>query len=178
MEFTIQEGELFILQTRNGKRTGAAAVKLAVDMVKEGLITKEEAIHRVTPDQLDQLLHPNIDPKSISGEEAVTTGLNASPGAAAGQVVFSAEDAEKWVKEGKRVVLVRHETSPEDIGGMHAAEGILTSTGGMTSHAAVVARGMGKPCVAGCKDVLISGKKATIDKLIVCLLYTSDAADE
>ena len=163
MEFTIQQGRLFLLQTRNGKRTGGAAVKLAVDMVAEGLITRQEAIGRVTPDQLDQLLHPMIDPGGREKVTALAKGLNASPGAATGQVVFTAEAAEEWVQQGKRVLLVRRETSPEDIGGMHAAQGILTATGGMTSHAAVVARGMGTPCVAGCKEVVISGATATID---------------
>ena len=163
MEFTIQQGRLFLLQTRNGKRTGGAAVKLAVDMTAEGLITREEAIGRVTPEQLDQLLHPMIDPAGREQVTALATGLNASPGAATGQVVFTADAAEEWAQQGKRVLLVRRETSPEDIGGMHAAQGILTSTGGMTSHAAVVARGMGTPCVAGCKEVVISGGAATID---------------
>ena len=163
MEFTIQQGRLFLLQTRNGKRTGGAAVKLAVDMTAEGLITREEAIGRVTPGQLDQLLHPMIDPAGREQVTALASGLNASPGAATGQVVFTADAAEEWAQQGKRVLLVRRETSPEDIGGMHAAQGILTSTGGMTSHAAVVARGMGTPCVAGCKEVVISGGAATID---------------
>ena len=163
MEFTIQQGRLFLLQTRNGKRTGGAAVKLAVDMAAEGLITREEAIGRVTPEQLDQLLHPMIDPAGREQVTALASGLNASPGAATGQVVFTADAAEEWAQQGKRVLLVRRETSPEDIGGMHAAQGILTSTGGMTSHAAVVARGMGTPCVAGCKEVVISGGAATID---------------
>ena len=162
MEFTIQQGKLYLLQTRSGKRTGAAAVKLAVDMVGEGLISTEEAIGRVTPDQLDQLLHPMIDPAGRSTVQALATGLNASPGAASGHVVFTAEDAEAWAAQGRRVLLVRRETSPEDIGGMSAAQGILTATGGMTSHAAVVARGMGTPCVAGCKELVISGKQATI----------------
>ncbi len=167
MEFTIQQGRLFLLQTRNGKRTGPAAVKLAVDMVAEGLITQQEAIGRVTPDQLDQLLHPMIDPAGRDKVEALAKGLNASPGAATGQVVFTAEAAEEWAEQGRRVLLVRRETSPEDIGGMHAAQGILTSTGGMTSHAAVVARGMGTPCVAGCKEVVISGTTASIDGFAV-----------
>ena len=162
MEFTIQQGRLFLLQTRNGKRTGGAAVKLAVDMAAEGLITREEAIGRVTPEQLDQLLHPMIDPAGREQVTALAAGLNASPGAATGQVVFTADAAEEWAQQGKRVLLVRRETSPEDIGGMHAAQGILTATGGMTSHAAVVARGMGTPCVAGCKEVVISGAAATI----------------
>ena len=162
MEFTIQQGKLYILQTRNGKRTGAAAIKCAVDMVSEKLITEEQAIMRVTPDQLDQLFHPMISPKEKKNLKALAVGLNASPGAATGQIVFSADEAEEWAKNGKKVLLVRKETSPEDIGGMDAAEGILTSTGGMTSHAAVVARGMGTPCIAGCKDVVISGKLMTI----------------
>jgi pyruvate,orthophosphate dikinase len=153
IEFTIQEEVLYILQTRNAKRTGPAAVRCAVEMVGEGSITKETAINRVTPDQLDQLLHPMIDPKTKKTLELLAKGLNASPGAACGQVVFTADEAEKWVKDGKKVLLVRRDTSPEDIGGMVVAEGILTSTGGMTSHAAVVARGMGTPCVAGCKEL-------------------------
>ncbi|MDC7125911.1 MAG: pyruvate, phosphate dikinase, partial [Spirochaetales bacterium] len=159
MEFTIQQGKLFILQTRNGKRTGASAVKVAVDMVKEGLISKEEAMFRVDSGQLDQLFHPMIDPKEKAKLEPLANGLNASPGAASGKIVFSADDAELWVERGEgKVLLVRKETSPDDIGGMNVAQGILTSTGGMTSHAAVVARGMGRPCVAGCKEVVISGK--------------------
>ncbi|MDE0446843.1 MAG: pyruvate, phosphate dikinase [Spirochaetaceae bacterium] len=163
MEFTIQQGRLFLLQTRNGKRTGPAAVKLAIDMVDEGLVSRQEAIGRVTADLLDQCLHPMIRAEARPSAKVLATGLNASPGAATGQVVFTAEDAEEWVAQGKRVLLVRRETSPEDIGGMHAAEGILTATGGMTSHAAVVARGMGTPCVAGCKEVMISGTTASID---------------
>lgn len=155
IEFTIEQGKLFILQTRNAKRTGAAAVKAAVDMVKEKLITPEEAVMRVTPDQLDQLLHPMIDAAEKKNAEAVAKGLNASPGAAVGRIVFTAEKAEEWTMKGEKVLLVRKETSPDDIGGMAVAEGILTSTGGMTSHAAVVARGMGKPCVAGCKAVSV-----------------------
>jgi pyruvate,orthophosphate dikinase len=162
MEFTIERGKLFLLQTRNGKRTGPSAIKVAVDMFKEGLISKEVAVQRVTPDQLDQVFHPNIDPKAKRLEKALAKGLNASPGSATGQIVFTAEDAEAWVKQGKKVLLVRQETSPEDIGGMHAAQGILTATGGMTSHAAVVARGMGRPCVAGCKAAVISGKTMAI----------------
>ncbi|TFH04671.1 MAG: pyruvate, phosphate dikinase, partial [Spirochaetales bacterium] len=162
MEFTIQQGKLFLLQTRNGKRTGAAAIKTAVDLVNEQLIDKVTAIGRVTPDQLDQVFHPQIDPRAKKANRAVAKGLNASPGAASGAVVFTAEEAAAWKKEGKKVLLVRKETSPEDIEGMHAAEGILTSTGGMTSHAAVVARGMGTPCVAGCKDVVITGKKLVV----------------
>ena len=147
MEFTIQEKTLYILQTRTGKRTAEAAVKIAVDMVNERLIPKKEAVNRVEPEQLDRLLHPQFDPKAQ--RDVIATGLPASPGAAVGQVVFTAEIAEIWRDMGRKVVLVRKETSPEDIGGMDAAEGILTAFGGMTSHAAVVARGMGKPCVAG-----------------------------
>ncbi len=158
MEFTIQQGKLFLLQTRNGKRTGAAAIRVATEMVKEKLIDKQTAVMRVTPDQLDQVFHPMIDPKIKKDLELLAKGLNASPGAATGQIVFTADDAEDWVKDGKKVILVRQETSPEDIGGMHVAEGVLTSTGGMTSHAAVVARGMGTPCIAGCKEIEISGK--------------------
>ncbi len=159
MEFTIQQGELYILQTRNGKRTGAAAIRIAVEMFNEGLIDKVLAMERVTPAQLDQVFHPMIDPKAKDKVKAFAKGLNASPGAATGHIVFTADEAEQWVKDGKKVVLVRKETSPEDIGGMHAAEGILTSTGGMTSHAAVVARGMGKPAVVGAKDLTIANKR-------------------
>ncbi len=154
MEFTIQENNLFLLQTRIGKRTGFASVKIAVDMVHEGFINKQEAIMRVKPEDIDQLLHPSIDPaeKYIS----LAKGLPASPGAAIGEIVFTAEKAEKMAEMSKKVVLVRKETSPEDIGGMNAAQGILTATGGMTSHAAVVARGMGKCCVAGCSELTIN----------------------
>ena len=153
IEFTVQEGRLWMLQTRNGKRTAAAALKIAVDMVKERLITKKEAVMRVEPNQLDQLLHPTFDPKAT--RNVLATGLPASPGAATGKVVFSAEEAEALAAKDEDVILVRLETSPEDIGGMHAAKGILTARGGMTSHAAVVARGMGTCCVAGCGDVNI-----------------------
>ncbi|MBI9096866.1 MAG: pyruvate, phosphate dikinase [Spirochaetaceae bacterium] len=165
LEFTIQEGKLYLLQTRNGKRTGNAAVNIAVDLVNEGMRTKEEALIMVSPDQLDQLLHPMIDPAYEKDLVSIAKGLNASPGAAAGTIVFTAEAAEIAKAKGEKVILVRKETSPEDIGGMNAAEGILTATGGMTSHAAVVARGMGRPCVAGCKAVVISvsDKTATID---------------
>ena len=165
MEFTIQDGRLFLLQTRNGKRTGKAAVKVAVDLVNEGMISQETAVTRVTGDQMDQLLHPMIAPGTKKSLKAIAKGLEASPGAAVGKIVFNADDAEAWVAKGEKVVLVRKETSPEDIGGMHVAQGILTSTGGMTSHAAVVARGMGTPCVAGCKAVVIDekAKKFTVD---------------
>ena len=163
MEFTIQEGRLFLLQTRNGKRTGRAAVKVAVDLVNEGMISREDAVSRITAEQLDQLLHPMIAPSMKETLKPVAKGLEASPGAAVGKIVFSAEEAELWVTRGEKVVLVRRETSPEDIGGMNVAEGILTSTGGMTSHAAVVARGMGKPCVAGCKEVVIDEATKTFN---------------
>ncbi len=156
MEFTIQQGRLWMLQTRNGKRSAQAALKIARDMVDEGLLTKAEAIMRVDPAQLDQLLHPMLDPNAE--REMIGHGLPASPGAATGQIVFTAEDAEIWVRNGKKVILVRTETSPEDIGGMHVAEGIVTTRGGMTSHAAVVARGMGTPCVAGAGDLRIDEK--------------------
>jgi len=159
-EFTIQEGTLYILQTRTGKRTAGAAVRIAVDMVGERLIDKAEAVCRVEPGMLDQLLHPTFDPKAK--RDVITTGLAASPGAAAGKVCFTAEDAEHMHERGEPVLLVRHETSPEDIGGMAAARGVLTSTGGMTSHAAVVARGMGKTCVAGCGDLRIDYRGKTI----------------
>jgi len=157
IEFTVQEGNLWMLQTRTGKRTAAAAVQIAVDMVKEGLITKKEAVLRVSPDQIDQLLHPQIDPKAK--KKIIGKGLPASPGAAVGKVVFSAEDAEAAVKKGNKVILVRVETSPEDIHGMNVAQGVLTARGGMTSHAAVVARGMGKCCVSGVRDLSIDYAK-------------------
>ncbi|MGI9382359.1 MAG: pyruvate, phosphate dikinase [Methyloligellaceae bacterium] len=147
IEFTVQEGNLWMLQTRSGKRTAAAAMRIAVDMVEEGLISREEAVQRVEPAQLDKLLHPMLDPDA--DKEIMANGLPASPGAATGEIVFSSDEAEKLVAQGRKVILVRVETSPEDIHGMHAAEGILTTRGGMTSHAAVVARGMGRPCVSG-----------------------------
>ena len=157
MEFTVEEGKLFMLQCRNGKRTGAAAIKMAVDMVGEKLINKEQALLRVEPEQLNQLLLPLLDPEAVKQAVEIASGLNASPGAGCGQIVFTAEEAESWAKEGKKVMLVRKETSPEDIGGMSVAQGILTSTGGRTSHAAVVARGMGTPCVCGCEAVKFPG---------------------
>jgi len=159
LEFTIEKGKLYMLQTRTGKRTAAAAVKIAIDMAKEGLITEKEAVLRVDPKSLDQLLHPTFDPKAEKAATPLATGLPASPGAATGQIVFSAHEAEEWDDLGKTVILVRIETSPEDIGGMNVARGILTSRGGMTSHAAVVARGMGTCCVAGCADCVIDYKK-------------------
>ncbi len=169
MEFTIQDGKLYMLQTRNGKRTGAAALKIAVDMVNEGLIDKKTALTRVEPQQLDALLHPTLDPKAKKAAKVIATGLPASPGAAVGQVVFSADDAEKWAEEGKKVVLVRVETSPEDIHGMHVSQGILTARGGMTSHAAVVARGMGTPAVCGVGEVKIdyAAKTMTVGDIVV-----------
>ncbi|ABE51907.1 pyruvate, phosphate dikinase [Methanococcoides burtonii] len=157
IEFTIEKGKLFMLQTRTGKRTAAAAIKIATEMVEEGLIDKHTALLRVEPEQIDRLLHPNIDP--TSAYEVMATGLPASPGAAVGEVVFTAEHAEEMAKNGEKTILVRAETSPEDIGGMNASEGILTVRGGMTSHAAVVARGMGKPCVAGCGEITIDIKE-------------------
>ena len=160
IEFTIQQGKLWMLQTRNGKRTAEAAVRIAVEMVSEGLIDKNTAIKRVAPEQLDHLLHPMFDPKADIN--VITTGLPASPGAATGKIVFHAEDAEEWVEKGEEVLLVRIETSPEDIGGMHVAKGILTARGGMTSHAAVVARGMGTCCVAGCGAIAINYKDKTM----------------
>lgn len=159
IEFTIQEGKLFILQTRGGKRTGAAALKIAVEMVNEGIVDKKTAIQSlINPEHLDQVLHPQFDPSDIKEKAILGKGLPASPGAAVGKVVFSSETAEKWKEKGEKVILVRVETSPEDVGGMDASEGILTSRGGMTSHAAVVARGWGKPCVAGCNSIIINYK--------------------
>ena len=160
IEFTIQKGRLWMLQTRSGKRTAAAAVRIAVEMAKEGLINKEEAIMSIDPEQLDQLLHPTFDPKA--DKNVITTGLPASPGAATGRIVFHADDAEEWSERGENTILVRIETSPEDIGGMNVAEGILTALGGMTSHAAVVARGMGTCCVAGCGELQVSYKDRTM----------------
>lgn len=155
MEFTVEEGKLFMLQTRNGKRTAEAAVKVAVDMVNEEKIDKETAIMRIAPEQIDQLLHPAFDAEELKKHIPIGKGLPASPGAACGEIVFSADDAAVAKEAGKKVVLVREETSPEDLAGMVAAEGILTARGGMTSHAAVVARGMGKCCVAGCHDITV-----------------------
>ena len=160
MEFTIEHGKLWMLQCRNGKRTAAAAVRMAVEMVEEGLLNKEEAIMRVGAEQLDQLLHPMLDPKAP--KKVIATGLPASPGAAVGRAVFNAEDAEAWAAKGEKVILIRNETSPEDIGGMHASQGVITARGGMTSHAAVVARGMGTPCVSGSHDITISYKDKTM----------------
>ena len=160
LEFTIERGKLWMLQTRNGKRTAKAALRIAVDFANEGLISEEEAVLRVDPASLDQLLHPTIDPSAT--RIVLSTGLPASPGAATGQIVFTSEEAEQAVKEKRKVILVRVETSPEDIHGMHAAEGILTTRGGMTSHAAVVARGMGKPCVSGAGAIRIDMVQGTM----------------
>ena len=163
IEFTVEEGKLYLLQTRSGKRTAQAALKIAVDMVEEGLISREEAIARIDPKQLDQLLHPMIDPQA--NYEAAAKGLNASPGAATGKIVLDADSAEERGKAGEDVILVRWETNPDDIHGLLEARGILTAQGGMTSHAAVVARGMGKPCVAGCEGLSIDleGRKISLD---------------
>jgi len=160
VEFTVQEGKLFMLQTRSGKRTAEAALKVAVDMVSEGLIDKNVAVSRVDPSSLEQLLHPTLDPNAP--RELIATGLAASPGAATGEISFSADEAEKLAADGHQVILVRMETSPEDIHGMHAARGILTARGGMTSHAAVVARGMGRPCVSGAATIKIDAAKGTM----------------
>ncbi|MCX5719656.1 MAG: pyruvate, phosphate dikinase, partial [Nitrospirae bacterium] len=167
IEFTVQEGKLYMLQTRVGKRTAQSALKIAIDMVKEKLIDKKTALLRIDPSQLDQMLHPMIDPKAQI--KVIAKGLPASPGAAVGTVVFTAEDAERAAEKVKKVILVRTETSPEDIGGMHAAQGVLTARGGMTSHAAVVARGMGKCCVAGCGAISINEVQRyfTVNDLIV-----------
>ncbi len=162
IEFTVQQGKLYMLQTRTGKRTAAAALKIAVDMVNEGVIDQEEALMRIDPQSLDQLLHPTLDPKAE--RNVISRGLPASPGAASGTIVFTADEAEVKSHAGESVILCRQETSPEDIHGMHASTGILTSRGGMTSHAAVVARGMGKPCVAGAGDLYIDQKLRVIRK--------------
>jgi pyruvate, orthophosphate dikinase len=162
MEFTIEEGKLFILQTRNGKRTASAAVKFAVDLVQEGLLTEEEALLKVEPDALDQLLHKQLDPEDKKIATVLTKGLPASPGGAVGQIVFDAQEAHERNEAGEKVILVRMETSPEDLIGMNAAQGILTARGGMTSHAAVVARGMGKCCIAGCDELVIDEKVKTM----------------
>ncbi|OVA11399.1 PEP-utilizing enzyme [Macleaya cordata] len=169
IEFTVQENKLWMLQCRTGKRTGKGAVKIAVDMVKEGLVDTRSAIKMVEPQHLDQLLHPQFEDPSSYKANVIGMGLPASPGAAVGQIVFSAEDAEEWHAQGKSVVLVRTETSPEDIGGMHAANGILTARGGMTSHAAVVARGWGKCCICGCPDIRVNDAEKVVviaDKVI------------
>ncbi|MCB9071342.1 MAG: pyruvate, phosphate dikinase [Prevotellaceae bacterium] len=162
MEFTVQEGKLWFLQTRNGKRTGFAMVKIAMDMLRQGMISEKEAVLRVDPNKLDELLHPVFDKKALKDARVITKGLAASPGAASGKVVFNADDATVWHAKGERVIMVRIETSPEDLAGMAAAEGILTARGGMTSHAAVVARGMGKCCVSGAGALVIDYAKKTL----------------
>ncbi len=162
IEFTIQEGRLWMLQTRNGKRTGAAMVRIAMDMLRQGLIDEKEALRRVNPERLNELLHPVFDPAAMKKARSIAHGLPASPGAATGQIVFFADEAEEWVRKGRRVVLVRQETSPEDLRGMSVAQGILTARGGMTSHAAVVARGMGKCCVSGAGAVHVNYSARTM----------------
>ena len=163
MEFTVQEGKLWFLQTRNGKRTGTAMVKIAMDLVREGLIDEKTALLRCEPQKLDELLHPVFDKDALKKAKVITQGLPASPGAACGQIVFFADDAQQWHADGHKVVMVRIETSPEDLAGMSAAEGILTARGGMTSHAAVVARGMGKCCVSGAGAILVDYKARTVE---------------
>ena len=169
LEFTIQDGKLWILQTRSGKRTGAAMVKIAIDMLHQGYIDEKTALKRCDPEKLDELLHPVFDVKELAKVKPITTGLPASPGAATGQVVFHADEAEQWYKDGKKVILCRIETSPEDLRGMASAEGILTARGGMTSHAAVVARGMGKCCVSAANNVMVDykGRKMTINGKLI-----------
>jgi pyruvate,orthophosphate dikinase len=162
IEFTIQDGKLYMLQCRVGKRNGPAAVKMAVDMHKEKLITKEEAVSRVEPSQLDELLHPILDPKAEKALKPMAKGLPAGPGGATGQIVFNSEDAVAWAKQGKVVILVREETNPEDIEGMRSAQAILTARGGMTSHAALVARGWGKCCIVGAGNLKIEASKKTM----------------
>jgi pyruvate,orthophosphate dikinase len=169
MEFTVQEGKLWFLQTRNGKRTGAAMVKIAMDMYRQGMITEKAAILRVDPIRLDELLHPVFDKKALKDAKLIAKGLAASPGAASGRVVFNADDAAEWASGGEKVIMVRVETSPEDLAGMAAAQGILTARGGMTSHAAVVARGMGKCCVSGAGALKIdyTSKTMEVDGLVI-----------
>ena len=166
MEFTVEHGKLYMLQTRNGKRTAQAALKIACDLVDEGMRTEEEAVLMIDPRNLDTLLHPQFDANELKSATPIGAGLGASPGAACGKVVFTAEDAVKWADKGEKVILVRLETSPEDITGMKAAQGILTVRGGMTSHAAVVARGMGECCVSGCGDIIMdeANKKFTLEE--------------
>ena len=164
MEFTVEHGQLYMLQTRNGKRTAQAALKIACDLVDEGMRSEEEAVAMIDPRNLDTLLHPQFDTKALKAATPMGKGLGASPGAACGKIVFTADDAVEWAERGEKVVLVRLETSPEDITGMKSAQGILTVRGGMTSHAAVVARGMGECCVSGCGDIAMdeANKKFTL----------------
>ncbi|MFR0836071.1 MAG: pyruvate, phosphate dikinase [Barnesiella sp.] len=163
LEFTIQDGKLWLLQTRNGKRTGAAMVKIAMDMLREGIIDEKTALKRMEPQKLDELLHPVFDKTALKRAKVVAKGLPASPGAATGQIVFFADDAEEWAEKRKKVIMVRIETSPEDLRGMSVAQGILTARGGMTSHAAVVARGMGKCCVSGAGEIKVNYKDRTVE---------------
>jgi pyruvate, orthophosphate dikinase len=162
IEFTIQEGKLWMLQTRNGKRTGGSMLKIAMDFYREGLISETDVLKRMDPAKLDELLHPVFDPAALATATSISKGLPASPGAATGQIVFFADDAEAWAQQNKKTILVRVETSPEDLKGMNASEGILTARGGMTSHAAVVARGMGKCCVSGAGGIQIDYKNRTM----------------
>jgi len=163
LEFTIQDGKLWLLQTRNGKRTGAAMVKIAMDMLRAGIIDEKTALKRMEAQKLDELLHPVFDKDAIKRVKVVAKGLPASPGAATGQIVFFADDAEAWAEKRKKVIMVRIETSPEDLRGMSVAQGILTARGGMTSHAAVVARGMGKCCVSGAGEIKVDYKARTVE---------------
>ena len=163
LEFTIQKGRLWMLQTRTGKRNGAAAIRIAMDMMNEGLISEDEALLRISPENIDEIMHDTVDPNAEKSGLLLGTGLPAGPGGATGQIVFTAEDAEDWKKQGKRVILVRNETSPEDVHGMHVASGILTAKGGMTSHAALVARGWGKCCIVGCSVLTIDSKNKSLD---------------
>src|SRR6202790_2532968 len=172
MELSVEEGTLYMLQTRVGKRAPAATFKIAVDMAKEGLISKEVAIERIKPEDIDRLFYPIVDPstpRADLGKRKVATGINAVPGAAVGKAVFSAEEAETMVHGGEKVILVRRETSPEDVGGMFVAQGILTATGGKTSHAAVVARGWGKCCIVGAEkiDIEAEARKLSVDGQVV-----------
>jgi len=174
MEFTIERGKLFMLQTRNGKRTAAAALQIAVDLVNEGMRTREEAIAMIDPKSLDALLHPTFDAAALKAAKAMATGLAASPGAACGMVYFSADDAKRASEAGHKVILARKETSPEDIEGMTASEGILTAFGGMTSHAAVVARQLGTCCVSGCKEIVIDEPAKTLTFTDGTVLHEGD----
>ncbi len=162
MEFTIENGKLFMLQTRNGKRTAAAALQIAIDLLEEGLIKEEESLLKVEAESLDQLLHPMFDNEELSKSKVIAKGLAASPGAATGKIYFNAQDVTKAKNKGEDTILVRLETSPEDIQGMNDAKGILTIRGGMTSHAAVVARGMGRCCVSGCSELVIDEENKTL----------------
>ena len=161
MEFTVEHGKLYMLQTRNGKRTAQASIKIACDLVDEGMRSEKEAVAMIDPRNLDTLLHPTFDPVALKAAQPIGKALGASPGAACGKVVFSAEDAEEWASRKEKVILVRLETSPEDIVGMKASQGILTGRGGRTSHAAVVARGMGKCCVSGCTEMVMDEENKT-----------------